>query len=281
MSFLNMEQRGTMSASDFTRLSNFIYNNYGIKLPLSKKIMLEGRLQKRLKALNMSSFKDYCDYIFSHEGQREEIVTMIDMVTTNKTDFFREAIHFDFLSNQVLPSFESASSRSFKLWSAGCATGEEPYTIAMVLEEFSEKSGKIDYQILGTDISAQALQQGITAVYAEEKVIPIPINLKKKYLLRSKNQVKKTVRIVPQLRRRIEFERLNFINNDFGSLPMFDVIFCRNVLIYFDRKTQEKVIGKLCSRLMTGGILFLGHSESITTMALPLVQIHPTIFKKI
>ncbi len=271
-----------MTTLEFNKLSGFILNNYGIKLPIAKKTMLEGRLQKRLRALNLTSFKDYCDYVFSNEGQQLELVHMIDVVTTNKTDFFREAVHFDFLTNNILPKYcrDDGSAKSFKVWSAGCSTGEEPYTLAMVMSEYSEKYPGFDFSILATDISSRALHAATTAVYTNEKAAPIPFALKKKYLLKSKDDHKKTVRIVPQLRSKVNFKSFNFLDGDFSFAQNFNVIFCRNVLIYFDRPTQEKVILKLCSKLESGGYLFLGHSESISNMNLPLVQIQPTTFKK-
>jgi len=273
----------TMTNLEFNKLSIFILNNYGIKLPIAKKTMLEGRLQKRLRALKIHSFKDYCECVFSKEGQQTEVPHMIDVVTTNKTDFFREAVHFDFLSDTILPKHHknNNSSKPFKVWSAGCSTGEEPYTLAMVLNEFSEKFSNFDYNIFATDISGKALNAAIIAVYSQEKVSPVPYTFKKKYLLKSKDEQKRTVRIIPGLRAKVNFDRFNFLDGQVNYAQNFNVIFCRNVLIYFDRPTQEKVILKLCSKLEPGGYLFLGHSESISNMNFPLVQIHPTTFKKI
>ncbi|MEP7250910.1 MAG: CheR family methyltransferase [Ginsengibacter sp.] len=271
-----------MTNAEFSKLSGFILHNYGIKLPITKKTMLEGRLQKRLRALNLSSFREYNDYVFSKEGQQAELVHMVDVVTTNKTDFFREAVHFDFLSTSVLPKYcDGDATRQFKVWSAGCSTGEEPYTLAMVMSEFSEKYTSFDFDIFATDISSKALQAASTAVYTMEKAAPIPFIFKKKYLLKSKDDQKKTVRIIPALRAKVNFHRFNFLEDSISINQNFDAVFCRNVLIYFDRPTQEKVILKLCSKLEPGGYLFLGHSESISNMTLPLVQIQPTTFKKI
>ena len=271
-----------MTDLDFNRLSTFIYTNYGIKLPPSKKIMLEGRLLKRLRTLNIPSYKKYCEFIFSNEGQRSELIHMIDVVTTNKTDFFRESVHFDYLSNNILPEVfrDYSSAKPFKVWSAGCSTGEEPYTLAMVLSLFAETHMGFSFNIWGTDISSRVLQAAALAVYTEDKVAPVPIALKRQFLLKSKDVHNKTVRIVPHLREKVKFGRLNFIDEDFGPIANFNVIFCRNVLIYFDRPTQEKVILKLCSKLEPGGYLFLGHSESVSNMNLPLTQIRPNIFKR-
>lgn len=272
-----------MTNIEFNKLSGFILHNYGIKLPIAKKTMLEGRLQKRLRLLRLNSFKEYCDYVFSPEGQQQELVHMVDVVTTNKTDFFREAVHFDFLTNNVLPKYckDDFSAKPFKVWSAGCSTGEEPYTLAMVMSEFAEKYPGFHFNILATDISSRALHAASTAVYTTEKAARIPFTLKKKYLLKSKDEQKKTVRIIPGLRLKVNLKSFNFLEDNFSFAQNFNVIFCRNVLIYFDRPTQEKVILKLCSKLEAGGYLFLGHSESVSNMNLPLLQIQPTIFKKI
>jgi len=271
-----------MTTSDFNRLSDFIYNEFGIKLSLVKKTMLESRLQKRLVALQMTSFKEYCDYLFSQQGLREEVVYMIDPVTTNKTDFFREAAHFDFLQSYILPEFAcNFPGKHLKVWSAGCSSGEEPYTLGIVLNEFAEMNRFIDYSILATDISTQILKKAITAVYSEDRIDTIPLPLKKKYFLKSKDNSKRTVRVIPKIRSRVHFQRLNFMDSQYEVQPDFDIIFCRNVIIYFDKPTQESVINKLCKQLKRGGYFFLGHSESITNMQLPLQQIKPTIFRKV
>jgi chemotaxis protein methyltransferase CheR len=270
-----------LSEKDFDRLSKFIYSQYGIKMPKAKQIMLQSRLQKRLRALKIPSFSDYVDYVFSPDGETE-IISMMDVVSTNKTDFFRENQHFEFLRDTVLPEIVELNRQNFiKVWSAGCSSGEEPYTLAIVLSEYARKVHGFDFQILGSDLSTIVLEKAVTAVYPEEKVEVIPLELKKKYLLRSKDREKPTVRIVPELRAKASFMRLNFMDDIYNAPQNFDIIFCRNVLIYFDRETQEKVINKLCRHLRLGGYFFLGHSESITGIDVPLKQIRPTVFKRI
>ncbi len=279
---LNDIYKAELSTDDFNKLSSFIYNESGIKMPPIKRIMLQSRLQKRLKDLKMTSFKEYCSYIFSKEGLNNEIIHMLDVVSTNKTDFFREPVHFDFLTSHVLPELASASKhRNIKIWSAGCSSGEEPYTIAIVLYEFMEKNSNLEFSILGTDISTQILQKAIDAVYKDERVEGIPFDLKRKYFLKSKDRENPSVKMSAQLRGRVRFERLNFMDKSYSIQESFDIVFCRNVLIYFDRETQEKVINKICTKINTGGYFFLGHSESIMNMDLPLRQIKPTIFQKI
>ncbi len=281
---LNKIYQSKLTTSQFNKLSDFIYTNYGIKMPPVKQIMLQSRLQKRLRALNMSSFNEYVEYVFSKNGQYEEIIHMMDVVSTNKTDFFREPVHFDFITNQLVPTFMQSNNTArhlFKIWSAGSSSGEEAYTLSIVMEELKEKYPGLDYSILGTDISTKMLQAGTNAVYKQERIDAIPLNIKKKYFLKSKDRTNPTVRLIPKLRQKVMFRRLNFMDQSYTDIKeTFDIIFCRNVLIYFDRETQEKVINKLCQKLKPGGFFFLGHSESITNYNVPLTQIKPTIFQR-
>ena len=287
MSSMNetMNVRAHMSRELFERLSEFIYTESGIKMPLSKKTMLEARLQKRLRAIGFDSFGEYCTYLFSPEGVANELVHMIDVVSTNKTDFFREPQHFEFLLEHVLPELINTKGcgirRPFMIWSAACSSGEEPYTMAMILDEFSHKAHGFHYAVLGTDISTRMLDRARDGIYDEERIQPVPSALRKKYLMRSKNRDKKQVRIVPELRAQVNYRRLNFMAGDFGMREKMDVIFCRNVLIYFDRPTQEKVINRLCNHLIPGGYLFTGHSESITGMNVPLETVANTVSRRL
>ena len=268
-----------LSDDEFEKLSNFIYTRYGIKMPPAKKIMLQSRLQKRLKALKLYSFTDYVKYVFSKEGT-EEIVHMMDVVSTNKTDFYREPAHFDFLKEMVLPKYLEKNIHKLKVWSAGCSSGQEVYTLAIVISEFLEKNPTFDFQILGTDISTQVLKKAYAAIYPEQDVAMIPLETKRKYLLKSKDPNKKQVRIIKKLRNKTKYMRLNFMDEHYPINELYDIIFCRNVLIYFDRETQEKVINRLCRHLKPDGYFFLGHSESITNIDVPLQQLKPTIFVK-
>jgi len=268
-----------MTDEEFKKFSSFITTNFGIKLPEIKKVMLQSRLQKRLQKLNITSFKKYFDYLFS-KGNEQEIINMIDVVSTNKTDFFREPQHFTFLNDEILPELVR-KKKEIKIWSAGCSSGEESYTLAIVLAEFLKNYKNITYSIFASDISLDILQKAANAIYKEEKVTEMPIEIKKKYLLKSKDRTKPTVRIIPELRRKVNFERINLMEEKYNVNTIFDIIFCRNVLIYFDRTNQEKIINKLCENLIVGGYFFIGHSESLLKMDLPLRQIKPTIFQKI
>jgi len=273
-----------MSNKDFCRLSEFIYLECGIKMSSAKKIMLEARLRKRLRMLGVKTYGEYCDYLFSPTGIDNELIHMIDLVTTNKTDFYREPAHFDYLVKQALPELTHAGDagirRPLMVWSAGCSTGEEPYTLAMVLGEFAESVHICQYMILATDISTRVLDVAKLGIYNEEKVSPVPAALKKKYLLRGKDRKRGLVRIIPELRVRVKFRRLNFMEEDFGMREPMDIIFCRNVIIYFDRKTQENLIRRFCKHLRTGGYLLMGHSETLFGMDVPLKQVAPTIYRR-
>ena len=275
-------EKKRMNDAEFETLSNFVTLNYGIKLPESKRIMLEGRLQKRLKEVNVDSFKDYLEFVFSHDGQIE-LINMIDAISTNKTDFFRESAHFEFITNNLLRQFQAENkSEKMRFWSSAASTGEEIYTMAMVMNEYNRKSyeGGIDYSILGTDISVRALQQAVSAIYKHDRILNLPIELRKRYFLKSKDPQSDLVRVNAQLRSKTRFERLNLMDEVYNVGDEFDVIFCRNVLIYFDKETQEKVVNKLSDNLKPGGYLFLGHSESIIGKHVPLTQIQPTIYKR-
>ena len=272
----------TLEDKEYTRLSTFIMSQFGIKLPPNKKTLLQSRLQKRLKALHHDSFKEYVDYVFSSKGHNEEVAQMIDAVSTNKTDFFREPVHFDFLLNQGLNSYlESSGKRKLSIWSAGCSSGEEPYSLAMTLKEYSISQNLPDFNILATDISDSVLQHGQVGIYTDEKTQLIPLEYRHKYLLRGKNAYMHKVRITSEIRQKIEFRKFNLLTTDYSMLGKFDIIFCRNVMIYFERDVQYRILKQFCRTLNAGGFLFLGHSESITGYSLPLKHIKPTIFQKV
>ena len=273
-----------LSDKDFARLSRYIHSECGIKMPVPKKVMLEARLRKRLRARGIKSFEEYCDFLFSPEGMEQERLSMIDVVTTNKTDFFREPRHFEYLVQYAVPELISlcgaGTRRSLQVWSAGCSTGEEPYTLAMVLSEYAAPTHDFNFSLLATDISTSVLERAVRGTYKEERVEPVPLELKKKYILKSRDRSKRLVRMSPELRAMVRFRRLNFLEDDFGMKRPRDIIFCRNVIIYFDRPTQEKVLGRLCQHLIPGGYLFMGHSETLSSLDLPLVSVGHMIYRK-
>ncbi len=271
---------------EYEVLSAFIYQHCGIRYPPGKRVTLEARLRKRLRALSLDSFAEYCPRVIGPSASPEEIVRMIDEVTTNKTDFFREPAHFDFLTREVLPAMHETgvgtgvgTQRELVVWSAACSTGEEVYTLAMVLAEASEKGPRLRFSILGTDISTEVLETAHRAVYDEKLIEPVPAAMRQRYLLQSRQRESSLVRIVPELRARSRFAHLNLLA-PFTMRGAPHVIFCRNVLIYFDRPTQKRVLDRLSRLLAPGGYLFLGHSDSITGLELPLAQRVPSVYRK-
>lgn len=274
-----------LSNETFSRISRFIDIEYGIQLPPSKKVMVESRLQKRLRKLDIKSFSDYADYIFSSEGEKAEMASMVDLITTNKTDFFRESDHFEYLLNNVLPEMSSCSQSGIKspcnVWSCGCSSGEEPYTLAMVLSEFVERSPSFKYRIKGTDVSSEVLAKAKKAIYTEKDIEPVPMQFRRKYLLRSRDNTNHLVKIKPEIQGKVQFEHLNLMDNHYSITGSMDIVFFRNVAIYFAKSTQEEIINKICRHLKPGGYLFIGHSESLFNMDVPVKQIGSTIYRKL
>ena len=274
----------TLTDNQFKMLSEFIEGELGIKMPSSKKVMLESRLQKRVRVYKFPSFKQYLDFVFSDQGKDSELFHMIDAVTTNKTDFFRESDHFTYLANKLLPEQTQrhgwGRGTPLTLWSAGCSSGEEPYTLTMVLESYKEKNTGFDYRITATDISINVLKRAVQAIYTDEKIIPVPVDMRKKYLLKSKDSKSGLIRIKPFLREKVTFHRLNLMDKAFGLKDNFQIIFCRNVIIYFDRTNQTALLRKFYNHLIPGGYLFLGHSETITGLDVPFYSVAPTIYRK-
>lgn len=279
----NQHGRVEMSDLEFRKLSKFIHDDYGIKLPESKKVMIQARLQKRLRATSLPSYSAYLEHVFSEGAKHGEMIHMIDEITTNKTDFFREPIHFEFLNHVVLPGIveNHRQGKVVNIWSAGCSTGEEPYTIAISISEFSRLVRPLDYRILGTDLSTEVLKTASQAIYNPQRQDGIPSLLRKRYFRDNPRFSRGELEIIPEFRSRVFFKRLNFMDNYYDVQGQFDVVFCRNVMIYFEKSVQEQVINKICRHIPTGGFLFLGHSESILGMNVPLKQVKPTIYTKI
>jgi chemotaxis protein methyltransferase CheR len=276
-------QDESLSARDYSRLCDLIYREAGINLGAGKQTMLEVRIKRRLKALKLDSFSEYCKYVFDHQGLKDELLQLIDVVTTNKTDFFREPKHFDYLTAKALPDLieRNRLGRPLLIWSAGCSTGEEPYTLAIVLSEYAATHPGARFRILATDVSTTVLGIADRGVYASSVISPVAPALRTKYFLRSRDASSDKVRVVPELRRMIEFRHLNFMDADYGIAEKADAIFCRNVIIYFDRPTQERILGNLASHLIPGGYMFVGHSETLHNMNLPLKPVAPALYRKL
>jgi chemotaxis protein methyltransferase CheR len=269
---------GKMSLEDFRRLSTFIYETFGIFLPEKKLYLLQNRLIPRLRQLGFTSYRQYVEYVLQQGKHGDETFEMMNVVSTNKTEFFREKVHFDFLQQELLPDFYG---QFIRIWSAGCSSGEEVYSLAMLLAEEKERGHISDFFLFGNDISKRILEKARKAIYPFHAVESIPEKYRKKYLLRSKDRLHPTIRIVPELRARTQFIWENLVGET-DSLPAnFQFVFCRNTLIYFDRETQLKVVRRLVKHLIPGGYLIIGHSESLlnhTPKNLKIIK--PTVYQK-
>ncbi|WP_193175174.1 CheR family methyltransferase [Oricola nitratireducens] len=269
----------------FARIAGIVNEHSGIKLPPTKRLMVEGRLRKRTQLSGCDSLADYCDYLFDRGGLEKEFGHLVDAITTNKTDFFRESDHFTVFEGVLLPSLlslrPSGAKPKLKLWSAASSNGAEAYTIAMVMAEARERYRNLDFSILGTDISSAMLAAGRRAIYPAQMIEPVPAEMQQRYVMRGRLPARQDeVRIVPELRRRVRFEALNLMDNSYPFDRDVDVIFLRNVLIYFDKATQEAVTMRLLRHLRPGGYLILGHSESMIGTNLRLPQVAPGIFQR-
>ncbi len=280
----DMLNEKSLSAKKFLYLSRFIHENYGIKVPDSKKVMIEARLFRRMRDAGHRTIDEYLDYAFSQDGKIHELVNLVDAITTNKTDFFREPAHFDILCNKIIPRIMSqkvfSTSSRLRVWSAACSTGEEAYTIAMVLSEFAKERMSFRYDILASDLSTRVLRKAHRALYREDQIKDIPQELRRKYLWRSKDRTLELIKIDDQLRNAVTFRRINLMNDDFGIQKKMHIIFCRNVMIYFTKKDQERLVHKFSKVLDDDGFLVLGHSENLAGLNIPFVQVMSTIYQK-
>lgn len=272
-----------LSERHFRSIAEFIETQIGIRLPAAKRLMLEGRLQKRARALRHSNLDEYVEHLFSGRHPETEMVHLIDCVTTNKTDFYREPSHFDFLSEVAVPEIVGRPVRKgglLKVWSAAASTGMEAYTAAIALDDLVKQGLQFQFRILGTDISTNVLRIAKTGIYTQEMVAPVPPMLRKRYFMSSRDPARGEVRVVPELRKLVNFMRLNLMEPVYPVDRDVDIIFCRNVLIYFDKATQRKVVDRLCTHLRPGGYLMVGHSESMVHQGtVGLRQVQPTIFR--
>ena len=270
------------SDREFARFRDLIERETGIYLADSKKALLTARLLQRLRELGLSDFGAYYDRVVSTEPA--EAIRMLDRISTNETHFFREAHHFALLRERVLPRWaalarEGKRQRRVTAWSAGCSTGEEPYTLAMTLLDAMPPADGWHHSIFAGDLSTRALAHAEAAIYREERIAPVPLAQRRAHLLRGVGSQEGNVQIAPEVRSIVQFARHNLVV-DAPPAGAFDLIFCRNVLIYFRAETRAQVVARLASRLVPGGILFLGHAETLPSVQLPLRTVIPTVFER-
>ena len=274
-----------LSLEDFERISALIGREVGIRLPPAKRLMVEGRLRRRTRALKLTSLLAYGDYLFRQNGIESERPFLINAVTTNKTDFFREPEHYEIMAQKLVPDLlgkRADRNPLLKIWSAASSTGAEAYTAAMVLADLAAQRRDFRFAVLGTDISTDVLDHGRSGIYPAELIAPVPPGMQSRYLMFARRaRTRPEVRIVPELRRLVQFQRLNLMDESYPFDHDVDIVFLRNVLIYFDKADQARVITRLVDHLRPGGYLLLGHSESMIGTAITMRQIAPAVFQKI
>lgn len=257
----------SLTRRDFERISEFVYRHCGINLHDGKEALVRARLAKRMRQCNeVRSASEYIDYVVSDAG-REEFGALIDVISTNVTSFFREKSHFDYLRNEFLPSVSGAQRRGrrgrFRAWSAGCSSGEEAYSLAIALSEGFKSPANWDVRILATDISAGMLAAAREGIYRTDQVVPLNQQQRGRFLVPCDSTDGKAYQVSGELKDMVRYRYLNLMDS-WPFTGSFDVIFCRNVMIYFDRKTQETLTSRFHDSLTTGGLLCIGHSESLT-----------------
>ncbi len=262
------------SEQAFRQYQRLVSEKLGIHLPDTKRAMLGHRLLKRLRALEIEDFDAYFQYINRRQNEAE-LTNALELVTTNETFFFREIQHFDFLQQLVLGSFRRNSATPLRIWSAACSTGEEPYSIAMLLSKYCLR----EWVILATDVNESVLQQAKKGIYLDDRMSLLSDEFRARYCRKGTDEFEGYLRVIPSLRRRITFEKFNLIE-DMAGVGNFDVIFLRNVLIYFDEEGKTAILNRVAQRLKPGGFLFTGHSESFHGVCSQLESIQPAILQR-
>lgn len=266
----------------FGKFQRLIYDESGIWLGEHKQALLTGRLARRLRLLGLESMQDYLQLV-SQPDQQHERAVMIDCITTNQTHFFREPRHYDFLAQQAFPRWQSAATtgerpKALRVWSAACSSGEEPYSLAMLLLKHFPPEEGWDIEVLATDICTRVLEKARAALYPIEKAKEIPREFLRNYMLKGRGEQRGLMKVSPEVHRVVRFARINLHSDSYPAIGFFDLIFCRNVLIYFDQNSKQKVLAGILRHLAPAGLLFVGHSEHLGSTVSGLKAVVPTIY---
>lgn len=275
-----VQQPLPLSAAGFSTIAGFLRQHAGIELNEDKQSLVQSRLRKHVVAGGFDSYDQYVDHALRQQGSA--LITLVDALTTNKTAFFREADHFRFLETDWLPDAceRTGLKRPLRIWSAGCSAGHEPYTLAMVLSEAAERTPGLAFEILATDLCTTVLRTAAAGIYSQVDVAPVPEALRRKYLLRSRSAEDTRVAMGPELRAPLQFKRFNLVTDPYAFEAPFDLIMCRNVMIYFSNATREQVIARMHDVMAPGAHLIVGHSESLSGIRTPLRYVAPTIYQR-
>ncbi len=276
-----LEREFVFTLKDFDCLRKIVNGRAGIVVADEKYDMFYSRLARRVRLLGLKDFKEYCDLI-KNEKDDSEVIQLVNAITTNLTSFFRENHHFEFLSGTAVPELVEGltGAQKLRIWSAGCSTGEEPYSIAMSVCESVLADKRWDIKILATDIDSNVLEHAATGVYSMDRIESIPRERLQRWFQKGKGSQAGMVRVKPEIRKLVEFAQLNL--NSSWSLPeSLDMVFCRNVIIYFDKQSKQKLIDRIAEKLKVGGYLFIGHSESLFRVSDRFELVGNTIYRKI
>ena len=271
-----------ISPQQFEFLASYLSSKYGLNIPYDKKVLLESRLLSRLNHLKLESIEEYIDYVFKSQGGKEEYEVFVEQITTHKTFFFRENYQFEFLK-RILPEYQRTHGHKvMNIWSAGCSTGEEVYTLGIVFNEKRQDMPMLDYRITGTDISIPSLKQAARGIFSMTELENMPAGIQSKYFNTQHHNGEPIIHFTnSEIKSKINLGVLNLNNKLYNISNSFDFIFCRNVTIYFNAKTRHEVLDRIVGKLKPGGYLFLGHSETALGTSLPLKSIQPTIYQKV
>lgn len=270
-----------LSDKDYEFIRELIYNETRINLGHGKRELVSARIGKRLRATGCPSYSEYCEALRRNPGN-SEFYNLIDAISTNHTFFFREINHFEYLEQTVLPEFSSGklgNASKLNIWSCACSTGEEPYSVSITLAEYFERFPQLDWQINCSDISNRVLKFASDGIYDIEKLKQVKPEWKRKYFQKGEGKMDGYCRVRPELSKKLSFERINLFEPSYPWKNKFQLIFCRNVMIYFDRKTQEELVARLSKHLVPGGYLFIGHAESLAGINHPYNTIKPAVYR--
>ncbi len=272
-----------LTREEYNLIRELVYQNSGINLGEQKMPLVRARLGKRIRAEGFKSFRQYYDFVKS-DNSGEELCQLLDAISTNTTHLFREIKHFHFLEEVLQDWLTSkswlASHRVLRIWSAASSSGEEPYSIAMVTHSILQQHPRVELKILATDISTQMLAKAKMGVFEAHRVGTVPPQFRSQYLRQVTHQGQAALQVTPELRKTLTFARLNLMSPTFPFRNKFDIVFCRNVMIYFDAKTQETLVNKFARHMDNGAYLLIGHSESLTNLKHPFSYVQPTIYRK-
>lgn len=263
-------------------ICDLVYKHSRIKLGPNKKELVMARLSKRIRRIGIKTYEEYCTLLKGKQGE-DELSEFIDAISTNHTFFFRESAHFDFLKETILPAVAPANGRnsSLKIWSAACSSGEEPYSIALLLSEYYRSNPSARWQVDCTDISTKVLKKASEGIFDSERLKQVPEEMVKRYFQKGFGDWEGFYRARDEIKQHLSFQRLNLLAPSYPFREEYDVIFCRNVMIYFDKATQNELVQKFFPLIRPGGYLFIGHAESLTGTNHNLKMIKPAIYQKI